>query len=296
MTAGGIDLGGTKIESRYFDATWQELARNRVPTPMSYPELVAALLEQIRWLEAQGPLDHVGVGVPGLIDPRSGRMLTANLPATGCPLATDLMSAAGRPVSVANDCRAFALSEAVQGAGRDHVSVLGLVIGTGVAGGMVVDGSLLPDLNGQHGEFGHLPLPADVVARYGLPLAQCGCGLAGCFETLLAGPGLVRLARHLIGGDYTAKAIMTGDNLKTARLAWADIAGSLVAILSRTFDPEIIVLGGGIGSLPDVPCMISTALDGKLLAGTRAPKIVTAAHGDASGARGAAILAMDTAA
>lgn len=295
MGLGGIDLGGTKIEAKFFDTALQEVTRRRIATPQTYMQLIDAIVAQVRWLEEQGPLSHVGLGTPGLINPDTGRMLAANLPVTGETFAADLAAAAGRSVPIINDSKAFTLSEAVHGAGQGFATVVGLVIGTGLACGVAIDGQVLPDLNGQQGEVGHLPLPADLVALHDLPLLTCGCGLTGCFETLIAGPGLARLAEHMTGRSYTAEDVFAQEDLATVLDVWCDGVASLVAMLARTIDPHVIVLGGGLGSRADVPARIVRALDSKLLANTVPPKLVTAKHGDASGALGAALYARDLA-
>ena len=289
---GGIDLGGTKIEARLFDASMKEVSRKRIPTPVAnYDALLQGLLEQVRWLEENGDVAAIGLGAPGLIAPDTGVMLTANLPATGKSLGADISKLAGRDIPITNDCRAFTLSEALYGAGVGYNNIAGLIVGTGVAGGHVIDGHLLSDKNGQHGEYGHLPLPADLIARHALPLVACGCGLVGCFETFLSGPGLVRLVKVKTDRDLNTREILALPELSTVREIWYDIAASLIAILTRTIDPEIVIFGGGLGSVDGFPDKVSAALEGKLLAGTVQPILAKAKHGDASGALGAALFA-----
>lgn len=287
---GGIDLGGTKIEARVFDAALVEVARHRIATPkQSYDALLDGIASQVAWLETHGPLEAIGLGSPGLIHPTTGVMLTANLPATGHTLAVDLAAKVGRAVPLLNDCSAFTLTEAAMGAGQSYRNVVGLIIGTGVAGGQAIDGRIIPDLNGQQGEYGHLPLPADFVARHGLPLLPCGCGLTGCFETYLSGPGLVRLAHHMTGETATPAEIL--DEFPAVRAAWIGLVAALVALIARTSDPEVIVLGGGLGMVADLDSAVLAALPGLLLPNTVPPAIVQARHGDASGALGAALFA-----
>ncbi|MFT4700888.1 MAG: putative NBD/HSP70 family sugar kinase [Yoonia sp.] len=287
---GGIDLGGTKIEARVFDADLNEVARNRIPTSTtSYGAMLAGITQQIKWLEDQAALTAIGLGTPGLINPRTGVMLTANLPATGERLGADLSHATGREIAIINDCRAFTLSEAAMGAGKGYRNVVGLVIGTGVAGGQAIEGQIVPDMNGQHGEFGHLPLPARFVAQYGLPLIPCGCGLMACIETYLAGPGLVRLAQQIACVTATTQDILTKH--PDVRKAWLDLAATLISIITRTSDPDMIVLGGGLGMIDGLQGELALTLDGHLLANTDPPIITQAQHGDASGALGAAIYA-----
>lgn len=292
---GGIDLGGTKIEARVFDPSFNEHARHRIATPTkSYESLLSGIMAQISWLRSQANMDAIGLGTPGLIHPKLGTMLTANLPATGQSLVKDLSSLAGQDIAVINDCRAFTLSEASLGAGRDFDNVIGLVIGTGVAGGHAFQKQIMPDQNGQHGEYGHLPLPAETVAKYGLPLVRCGCGLTGCFETLVAGPGLVRLAKHVTGRTESTQVILSSPDFSEARNIWVELCTCIVAMIARTNDPDVIVLGGGLGMVDGLPGMIRDAIPPMLLRGTDLPNIVQAIHGDASGALGAALFASGT--
>ena len=176
------------------------------------------------------------------------------------------------------------------GAGKGFANVVGLAIGTGVAGGHAVNGQLVPDMNGQHGEYGHVPLPATFAAEHDLPIIKCGCGLTGCFETYLAGPGLVRLAEQLTGQTYSSHEIMSG--LPTVRAAWLQLVSHLVALITRAHDPDVIILGGGLGMIEGLPADLVDAMDGQMLANTDLPQIMRAAHGDASGALGAAIHAL----
>ena len=289
---GGIDLGGTKIEARAFDTSMTEIARKRIVTPTdSYSQMLDALQSQVSWLETQGDVASIGLGTPGLINPQSGVMLTSNLPASGEKLGDDLTARTGRRIHLINDCRAAALAEAMTGAARDGRNVIGLNLGTGVAGGHVINGVGVPDANGQHAEYGHLPLPADVSAIYGLPQLPCGCGLTGCYETFLGGAGLARLAKHLHNIDATPEEVMDNPEFAEAKTAWVTLAASLISVIARTSDPDTIVLYGGLGMRPELPKALYAALSDRLLAGTQPPRIVQAQHGDASGALGAALFA-----
>lgn len=284
---GGIDLGGTKIEARAFDAALSEVARHRIATPStSYEALLEGIASQVAWLESQGTMEAIGLGSPGEVDPATGVMLTANLPATGQRLAADLAAKVGRDIPLLNDCLAFTLTEASMGAGKPYKNVVGFVIGTGVAGGQAIDAQIASEVNS---EFGHLPLPADLVARHKLPLLACGCGLTGCFETYVSGPGLVRLAQQMTGVKATPAEIL--DEFPAVRAVWIKLVAALVALIIRTCDPDVIVLGGGLGMIADLDKDIRAALRGLLLPRTAMPTIVQAHHGDASGALGAALFA-----
>lgn len=295
MTAIGIDLGGTKIETQVFDRDWQVVARNRVPTPKQYPALVTALADQIAWADTvSGGTFPVGVGAAGLVNPNTGLALTANLCASGQPLPADISKAVGRHVTYVNDCRALALSEAVFGVGKGHRVVMSLILGTGIGGGVTIDEALLlgPTLTG--GEFGHTSAPAHLVAQHDLPIVQCGCGRMGCIETYIAGPGLSRLAKALTGQDLTPPEIADQRAGEMAQVwgLWCDLTADLLRGLTLTVDPDIIVLGGGLSQIKRVDADLSTALRRAQIADFGIPDVVLAAGGDTSGARGAACAAL----
>lgn len=299
MAWGGIDLGGTKIEARLFDWKMQELARHRVATPAdSYEALLEGIYQQIQWLsdQSEDALQAIGLGAPGLLNPTTGLALTANLPASGHPFAKDINDRAqtvipNRAVHVLNDCRAATLSEAKYGPGKNYRSVVCLAIGTGVAGGHAINGHLIPDHNGQNCEFGHLPLPAQFIAEYDLPLLDCGCGLTGCFETYLSGPGLSRLALHVRNEKVSAKEIMNDESFSDLKVIWLKLLASLVGVITRTSDPDLLILGGGVGMTKGLPEQLTEHLRPHLLNQTEPPEIAQARFGDASCAFGAALYA-----
>ncbi|PVA06755.1 ROK family protein [Thalassorhabdomicrobium marinisediminis] len=290
MIAAGIDLGGTKIEAQLFDADWQVMDRKRVETPKEYPALVTAIAELIGWCEgAAGSRLPVGIGAAGLLNPATGKALTANICATGKPLPYDIAEAAGRPVTYINDCRALALSEAVFGAGRDHRTVMSLILGTGIGGGLAVDRTLMtgPTLTG--GEYGHCAAPAGLVAEHALPVYRCGCGRMACAETYIAGPGMARMGEALTGTPLTTHQIAARDTADTARVwsVWCDFTADLLRNLILTVDPDIIVLGGGLSTIDGVVEDLTEATLRAQIGDFTIPPIARAQGGDASGARGA---------
>ncbi|SFS16773.1 ROK family protein [Yoonia litorea] len=294
MTAVGIDLGGTKIETQVFDGNWNVVARNRQNTPADYADLVAAMAAQIAWADGQsdGPAP-VGIGAAGLVNPVDGRALTANLAATGRPFPADIMQAAGRRITYINDCRALALSEAVFGQGRGYRTVMALILGTGVGGGICVDGRILqgPTLTG--GEFGHTAAPAHLVQQYDLPIVTCGCGRQGCIETYIAGPGLSRLAKRFTGEDVSPPQIAArrDADLSETWQVWCKLTAELLHTLTLTADPDIIVLGGGLSQIDGILKDLSAATKSAQLDGFAIPKLALAEGGNTSGARGAAYAA-----
>ncbi|MFN4192002.1 MAG: ROK family protein [Tabrizicola sp.] len=300
MIAAGIDLGGTKIEAQVFGADWQLAARRRWPTPKDYAGLLSAMSEAIRWCDAHAPGLPVGISAAGLVNPATGLALTSNLPATGEPFPADLAAAAGRPLAWINDCRALTLSEAMFGAAKGADPAVGLILGTGVAGGIVTGGRLLPSPAATGGEFGHFPLAAGPVAAHNLPILRCGCGREGCVETYLSAPGLARIAAQLTGQDHAPETIVAGRAMTPAfALAWEiwlDLATEFLVTLCLTLDPQVIVLGGGLSRAPRLTDDLSRRLAAATLKGFPIPAIRLAEGGDASGARGAALHAMNEAA
>ncbi|MDX5592886.1 ROK family protein [Pseudovibrio sp. SPO723] len=299
MATGGIDLGGSKIEATAFSENWQVLASRRVATPAgSFEALLDVLAEEVRWLLTHAAQDQlpIGIGTPGLKAREQGFSFAANLSGGTRNLKQELSDRIGFPIWFENDANCFALSEAMLGAGRRYSSVFGLIIGTGVGGGYVCNGTLPPDRNGACGEVGHLSIPAIEAQRLDLPLVTCGCGKTGCYETLLRGPGLSLIHEHYGGRPLSPKELISleaaGDQLARRSLAsWAELLASLVADLQVTFDPEVVIFGGGLSNLPDLTNQIAEPLSKKLLPKTEAPALCLAEHGDSSGAWGAALAA-----
>lgn len=292
----GIDLGGTKIEAKVFDGAWREVRGRRIATPHAgYDALLAGLTEQIEWLRAADGPARIGVGLAGYVDPRTGESFTTNLSASGHRLRHDLRAIPGVELVFENDCNCFTLSEAVLGAGRGYRVVIGLILGTGVGGGVCIDRKLWSGQNGAAGEFGHLGIPATLIAAQDLPLLRCGCGRIGCYETLVSGRGMVRLCEALTGAAVQPPAIAAGAAAGEAAMervlsVWAGLAAELLAAMQCVADPDCIVLGGGLSNIPGVETRLAQAMAAVLLPATRPPAILRPAGGDSSGTRGAALL------
>ena len=297
MIAAGIDLGGTKIEAQIFAPDWSVTDRRRIDTPKDYNGLVDAMADQIAWIDAMtGASPPIGVAAAGLVNPATGLAYTANLPATGHPFPADISRVAGRPVTYINDCRALTLSEAIFGAARGLTPVVGLILGTGIGGGVAVDGRLIPGPAMVGGEFGHTYAPAHLVVQHGLPVLRCGCGRMGCIETLIAGPGLTRIAHVITGQALTPPEVIAAKSKdqKTAQAyeIWCALVAELLMTLSFTIDPAAIVLGGGLSNIPGLVGDLTSAQSRVQLPGFTIPRILLAEAGDASGARGAAYAAV----
>lgn len=299
MAVYGLDIGGTKIETAIFDDKLNLISCWRVKTPTTnYQEFLSTIHQQV--LKADGlskELCPVGIGMPGLINDQ-GQVLSANVPcATHKYIAKDLLGLLNRPIAIKNDTRCFALSESNNGAGEGSSRVFGAIIGTGAAGGLCINGHLENTKLGVAGEYGHIPLSAMLQKKYNLPILTCGCGLIGCVESYIAGPGVTRLYQHFYG--QTVSAIQWNENLqKNDVLAqqvldcYLDILAETFAVLCKLQEPDIIVLGGGISLVDSVIDGLPNKIEQHLFNGFKAPKVVRAKFGDSSGVRGAAILGM----
>ena len=291
----GIDLGGTKIEGIALAPDGAVLARERVPTPRAYAGTVEAIARLVRLLEAAtGREGSVGIGIPGAVVPETGRVKNANSTwLIGQPLGADLEAALGRPVRLANDADCFALSEATDGAAAGAPSVFGVIMGTGVGGGVVVHGRLLGGPNQITGEWGHNPLPWPRGDELAPP--PCYCGRAGCVETWLSGPGVAADHARVTGEVLTTPEVMAraaaGDPAAQAtRARLVDRAARSLATVINVLDPHVIVLGGGVSNVAGLPEAIAAALPPWVFSPTVHTRVVRHHHGDSSGVRGAAWL------
>jgi fructokinase len=292
----GVDLGGTKIEIAVLDRSGATGARRRIPTPnQDYGATVRAIRDLVLDTEsALGQRVSVGVGIPGALSPATGLVKNANATwLNGRPLDRDLGAALARPVRIANDANCFALSEAVDGAGRGCPCVFGVIAGTGVGGGIVVGGQLLTGRNAIAGEWGHNPLPWPGGAD--APQPACYCGRSGCVEAWCSGPGLSRdhAARTglTLDAEAIAQAARSGD--AQARLSLDRHAGRLARALAQTvnlLDPDVIVLGGGLSRLDHLYTDLPAAMAPFVFSDACDTPIVRNVWGDSGGVRGAAWL------
>ncbi len=251
----GIDLGGTKIEGIALAGDGAELSRHRIPTPRdSYEAAIEAIASVIARLEHEtGQRGTVGVGTPGAISPATGLIKNANSTVlNGRPLDRDLATALGREVRLANDANCFALSEAVDGAGAGFRTVFGVILGTGVGGGIVIDRRVVDGPNAIAGEWGHNPMPWPTPNEW--PGPPCYCGRTGCIETFLSGPGLAADYNRATGGALGARQVQaaaeSGDEAAEAALHRYEerLARGLASVIN-ILDPHAIVLGGGMSNL-----------------------------------------------
>ncbi|AVO32359.1 ROK family protein [Stenotrophomonas maltophilia] len=296
----GIDIGGTKIELVACDAAMQVIWRRRVATPQGdYDGFLQAVVTLVAEADAAlGRSDAaIGIALPGVRDRRSGRQLSANVPAlTGHSVAADLQARLQRPLHFGNDLQCFALSEAHGGAADGYHSMFGAILGTGAGGGFCLQGRLLSGFNGLAGEWGHWSVPGHLLQRHGLPLIDCACGLQGCVERYVSGSGVAMIERHLGGSAIDASAVIalaeTGDaRARKALDIHRDLLGHSLAALVLALDPHVIVLGGGLSQYAPLYEQLPAAIAAHLFKGVQVPPIVPPRFGDAGGARGAALLA-----
>jgi fructokinase len=297
----GIDLGGTKTEIIALDADGEERVRRREPTPHEdYDAILALVARLVREAEASCGVPEgsarVGIGTPGSLSRATGLLRGSNsVCLNGMPVRRDLEARLARPVAIANDANCFTLSEATDGAGSGADVVFGVILGTGVGGGLVVDGRALEGRNAIAGEWGHNPLPWPRDDER--PGAPCFCGQHGCIETWLSGPGMLRDYRAHGGSAWSSApeivAAATGhDPASEAALARYEerLARSLAHVVNIV-DPDVIVLGGGLSNVERWYKSVPRLWTQWVFSDRVDTALVRHAHGDSSGVRGAAWLA-----
>lgn len=300
----GVDLGGTKIEALALDLDGRPLLRRRVPTPRDdYQATLEAVADLVRSLEEElKRRGSLGIGVPGAISPASGLIKNANSTwLIGRPFDRDLSRALDRPVRLANDANCFALSEAVDGAAAGAQVVFGVILGTGVGGGIIVAKRPIGGRNAIAGEWGHNPLPWPRDDER--PGPDCYCGKQGCIETFLSGPGLARDYTAATGETLSATAdtalsaeaiaTLAGQGEDRARAAlerYEDRLARGLAHVINILDPDIVVLGGGLSKIARLADRVPELLGAYVFSDRVDTAVAGAHHGDSGGVRGAAWL------
>ena len=291
----GIDLGGTKIEAIGLDDEGRERVRHRIQTPRGdYDATIEAIASLVDRVQATlGPCT-VGLGMPGVVSPATGLVKNANSTwLNGRRLSEDLAARLGQDIRLANDANCFALSEASDGAAAGAAVVFGVILGTGVGGGVVVNGRVVSGANAIAGEWGHNQLPWPELDE--LPGPPCYCGRRGCIETFLSGPGLAR--------DHYSSS---GEQLEPTAVVAAAQAGHAAAVASigryesrlarglasviNVLDPDVVVLGGGLSNVERLYEQVPRLWKAFIFSDAVATRLVRAVHGDSSGVRGAAWL------
>ncbi|WP_029934325.1 ROK family protein [Thiomicrospira pelophila] len=291
----GIDLGGTKIEIVALDADNTIRLRERVASPIGfYTETLDAIVDLVRQAEHKiGQTGSVGLGIPGAISAKTGRVKNANSTwLIGEDLQGDLQARLKREVRIANDANCFALSEASQGAARHARSVFGVIVGTGCGGGLVLDGKIIAGANAIAGEWGHNPLPWPVEEDASL---ACYCGQKNCIETFLSGSGLAQRYRFETGDDGSAQKIvslMRQGHLPAQKMMdryynW--MAKGLASVIN-VYDPEVVVLGGGLSQIDELYTEVPKRWTQWVFSDQVVTELKPPMFGDSSGVIGAAWL------
>lgn len=279
----GIDLGGTKIEALALDAAGREVFRKRVSTPR---DDYAAAISAVQALVNEIGEGTVGIGMPGALSRVTGLVKNSNSTClNGKPFKQDIERALGREVRIENDANCFALSEAVDGAGKGARVLFGVILGTGVGGGVVVDGKIIRGANAIGGEWGHNPLPAPTAAD--LPHPTCYCGRKGCIEAYLSGPSLARDYEQATGKRLLPEQVVLHEETMARyaeRLARA--LGSVINLI----DPDVVVLGGGMSNTARLYTEVPRLWGRYVFSDHVATRLARPVHGGSSGVRGAAWL------
>jgi fructokinase len=292
----GVDLGGTKIEIIALDESGEVLLRRRRPSPReSYQATLEAITGIVLDAETElGACGSVGFGTPGAISPATGLLKNSNATwLNGRPLHEDLERALDRPIAIANDADCLALSEATDGAAARASNVFAVILGTGVGGGLAIHGRVVAGPNAIAGEWGHNPLPWPAAGEQ--PGPPCYCGLCGCIETWLCGPGLARDFRTHTAIERDPPAIVAsaaaGDpNAEAALQRYENRLARALATIINLLDPEVVVLGGGLSRLERLYANVPRIWDRYVFSDVVRTRLLPAIHGDSSGVRGAAWL------
>lgn len=292
----GIDLGGTKTEAILIDNNGKELLRKRIKTEKNYQ----GTLKGIKFLVAEfenkfGLVESIGIGMPGAISTDSSLVKNANsIWLNGKPLRKDLENQLDKKINLENDANCFALSEAVDGAGKNYPVVFGVIIGTGVGGGIVVNKKVLQGTNKIGGEWGHIPLPnqTDLEKQHS---RKCYCGFSGCMETYVSGPGFASIFNSKNNENLNSHEIIQGyykqDNRCIEALNnYVDHLARGLSSVVNILDPDIIVLGGGMSNIDYIYKNINVKLKKYVFSDVLHTKVSKHLHGDSGGVRGAAWL------
>jgi len=293
-----FDIGGSGIKAALAASPSQLTPLGRVPTPL---DDFAAFVTAIRGVaeSAGAPAGTpIAISITGVVDPADGIITCANIPCIdGRRLGDELATPLGRPVFVANDADCFALAEAIEGAGRGHRIVFGAILGTGVGGGIVIDGRIVSGAGGFAGEWGHGPVAATSAGNppVAIPRFACGCGQAGCVDTVGAARGMERLHKHLHAIDLPSTAIVeawrAGDSQAARTIeVQIDLLAGPLALVINVVGAGIVPVGGGLGKAPEFIALLDTAVRQRILRRLSAPLVVPSRLTLEPGLVGAAIL------
>ena len=292
----GVDLGGTKIEAIALSPSGETLVRRRVATPREdYGATIGAIAGLVTGIEKElGSRASVGIGIPGAFSAASGLIKNSNSTwLLGKPLDRDLAARLRRPLRITNDANCLTVSEATNGAAAGASVVFGVIIGTGVGGGIAINGRPHVGRNAIAGEWGHFSLPWPQPEE--IPGPPCYCGKRGCVETFLSGPGLARDYSAATGTSITAAEVASraaeGEEAANDALTrYEDRLARALAPVINILDPEVIVLGGGVSNIGRLYENVPKLLPRHVFSDQLETRLVKATHGDSSGVFGAAYL------
>ena len=291
----GIDVGGTKIETAILSDSGKFLSRERTNTPNNYTALLNSIDKSFQQASQDTGFDGpVGICMPGSVSKETGLIQGANTTyLNGQNFQKDLQATLNRSVRLSNDANCFALSEAIEGAGKGASVIFGVIIGTGCGGGIVVNRHIIPGVNGIAGEWGHTPLPWPVENEF--ENHDCWCGKTGCLETYISGTALVKDYKRMTGLEKDGKQIVldckNGDIVAEAVLqALEDRIARGLAMIINIIDPDIIILGGGLSNIERLYENIPRKWAGYVFSNKINTRLLKPKYGDSSGVRGAALL------
>ena len=292
----GIDLGGTKTESILIDDKGNEIFRKRIQTEKNYEGTIKGIISLVKEIEQKfNQVNSIGIGMPGIVSKYTSLVKNANsIWLNGKPLKKDLDSILNKNVNIENDANCFTLSEAVDGSGKDFNVIFGVIIGTGTGGGLVINKKIHQGINQIGGEWGHTSLPNrnNIDKKYS---KKCFCGLEGCMETYVSGPGFSYIFNNINNENFNSHQIIAEfkNGTERTKLALENYVDHLARGLSNVvniIDPDIIILGGGMSNVDYICENINKQLKKYIISDTFHTKVVKNKHGDSSGVRGAAWL------
>lgn len=293
-----FDIGGSGIKAALAQNPSELTPLGRVPTPLADFGAFVAAIRAVADAAGAPTATPIAISITGVVDPATDIITCANIPCIdGRRLSAELAAELGRPVFVANDADCFALAEAIEGAGRGHRIVFGAILGTGVGGGIVIDGRIVNGAGGFAGEWGHGPVAATSAGNppVAIPRFACGCGQVGCVDTIGAARGMERLHKHLFGIDLPSTAIVeawqAGD-IGAARTieVQIDLLAGPLALVINVVGASIVPVGGGLGKAPEFIALLDTAVRQRILRRLSAPLVVPSRLTLEPGLVGAAIL------
>ena len=279
-----FDIGGTRIRAAVWGGAGLH-ALGEVATPTGD---LRAFADAVRGFVVRN-VKGIAISIAGVVDPVTGTGTVANIPAIdGLALAPVLRQVTGLPVLVLNDADCFALAEATQGAARGQETVFGVILGSGVGGGLVIGGKVVNGAGGYAGEWGHGPV---IRGDFGFP---CGCGQTGCIDTVGGARGLERLHRARSGqsapaediiADWQAGEAMAGETMAL----WRDLVSGPLAMVVNVVGADVVPVGGGLSRALGLVAYLDEAVRVRMLRRTDRPLLVPAACGADAGLLGAAL-------